>query len=125
MTLSGLWYLNATRYLEAVGDALKQDTPADLLDAYKDFIDICKEKNEEEMIAALWHLRLTWADYQDKLDGTNKNRIFEQTCMDYEKGVDYVQEDSENTEDLLEAMRDYGRWSAGEIDDYGNEIKDE
>jgi len=120
MTLSGLWYFNAKRYLEAVGEVLGKATP-DLLEAYKGFINICKEKDEEEMIDALWHLRFAWADYQDKIEGTTKNRVFEQTCKEYEKGVDY--EDSES-EDIDEFMEDYNRWSVGEIDDDGNEVED-
>jgi hypothetical protein len=122
MPLSAFWYFNAKRYLEAVGNALKQAASADLLEAYKGFINICKENDEEEMVEALWHLRFAWADYQDKIEGTTKNSVFERTCKEYEKGVDYA-EDSDS-EDIDEFMEDYNRWSVGEIDDDGNEVED-
>ena len=126
MPLSAFWHMTAKRYLESVGAVLDKGT-ADLREAYTGFMNICKENDEEEMVEALWHLRFAWADYQDNIEGTTKNRVFEQTCKEYEKGVDYEEEtdDSEDVEAIKKYMNDYSRWSAGEIDDDGNEVEDE
>ena len=121
MPLSAFWYFNAKRYVESVGAVLDKAT-TDLREAYTDFVNIYKEKDEEKMIEALWHLRFAWANYQDKIEETTKNRVFEQTCKEYEKGVEY--EENSDSEDIDEFMEDYNRWSAGEIDDDGNEVED-
>ena len=128
MPLSNFWKLTAKNYMDAVGQLKAVEITADLREAYIGFVNICKEKDEEEMVEALWHLRFAFADYKDKIEGSNKNRIFEQTCKDYEKGVNYEEEESEaedNVEEIKKYMNDYSRWSAGEIDDDGNEIEDE
>ena len=130
MPLSAFWKLTAKRYLDAVGQLNAVEITADLREAYMGFVNICKEKDEEEMVEALWHLRFAFADYKDKIEGTTKNRVFEQTCKEYEKGVNYEEEEEEeesecDIEAIKKYMSDYGRWSAGEIDDDGNEIEDD
>ena len=132
MPLSAFWKLTAKHYLDTVGQLKPVEITADLREAYMGFVNICKEKDEEEMVEALWHLRFAFADYKDKIEGTTKNRVFEQTCKDYEKGVNYEKEEQEeeseaedNVEEIKKYMNDYSPWSAGEIDDDGNEIEGE